>query len=340
MSQHWKYLGALALALSSSCNADLADGNPCHAIIHAQCDKATSCSQPSASSCYSRLQGFESNCKASASAARSCAADLDNQACGDTTLPASCSAAMSDFFSAASYNGTTGGSRGSGGSYSSGGIGGAHSTGGIGGTHTTGGSSAKPTTTSTCSATIPTSSGNMTVSSDYVTEGSLHGFAFTYRGSTSNSTTCITPSCNDSGCTPQFKNGSAICAAGTVTKDTTLNSSAGVGFYINQNQSDSSIRYVTIPSSVTIATYSGSGAGNAYMRANVHDTSGNDYCVDVGNWMPSTPIPITRFNTACSGNSGSYASAATQVEQVMVYVSASSAVDRPFDFCLTSVTIQ
>jgi hypothetical protein len=190
-----------------------------------------------------------------------------------------------------------------------------------------------------CAGEIPTASGSLTVSSGYVTSGQLHGFGFAYRGTSSNSTTCIYPDCTEAGCTPAFRDGSAICATGIVTKDSSYNSVAGLGVYVNQRQADSAISYLTIPKSITIGTYTGNSAANAYLRVSVIDTSGNDYCVDAGDWESGTPIPITLFNTACWNGSGESASASTRVKEVAVYVFSSATADRSFNYCVTDIRI-
>jgi hypothetical protein len=111
-------------------------------------------------------------------------------------------------------------------------------------------------TGASCDGGVPTAEGKLSVRDNFVTAGSLHGYgsAWTWVGSDSNATACITPACTASGslqvtavlsngvapltaepvsCSPAFPP-SALCTAGTVTADPTYNQVAGVGFNINQ----------------------------------------------------------------------------------------------------------
>jgi hypothetical protein len=139
MRQYSKFIGVFALVLLNGCKADLADGNPCHAIVHTLCDLAASCNWPNADHCVDYSATFEASCGASADAARSCASDLEDLGCG-TENPASCTAIDPVFFpptdnSGGSDNG--GGSSNFGGGSSS--VGGSRSSGGstgVGGSRT------------------------------------------------------------------------------------------------------------------------------------------------------------------------------------------------------------
>ena len=75
------------------CNADLAGGNPCYAVILADCGWADKChklpSGKSASDCRDDSKTFIENCTVSIADARSCSSDIDSESCTDP-LPASC----------------------------------------------------------------------------------------------------------------------------------------------------------------------------------------------------------------------------------------------------------
>ncbi|HWZ88606.1 MAG TPA: hypothetical protein VNW92_07145 [Polyangiaceae bacterium] len=93
--------GSLVVLAFVGCNADLADGNPCHAILHAYCDRAERCNllpagATDSASCLSQAAGqpFNANCSLSASSARTCSSDIDASGCQDLQAPGSCSPAF------------------------------------------------------------------------------------------------------------------------------------------------------------------------------------------------------------------------------------------------------
>lgn len=222
-----------------------------------------------------------------------------------------------------------GGSQGTGGFISTGGVV------GTGGTNGTGGA------TISCSGlTIPTVAGKLSVSSPwaYVTVGPLHGWGDAYTWLTSNSTTCITPTCGN-GCTPSIGT-TSLCAAGIVTADATNNSAAGIGMSLKQTET-SSLGSIQISGSITLTdSISSSSTGNLALRAELIALDGTSFCVEAGHWTSGVSIPIGAFNTACWDNSGTYASASTAVAKVALIVPSSVTEDRPFSFCLTNVTVQ
>jgi hypothetical protein len=117
------WIGALFLIPATvHCTADLADGNPCRAIVHAICDRFQRCSalgSKSVMECVDDGQTAEdmNDCKVSTDNARSCASDLSGLSCGATTVPASCEdiAFDSDLPTAIALgNGSSGGQQGNG----------------------------------------------------------------------------------------------------------------------------------------------------------------------------------------------------------------------------------
>ncbi len=69
MLQRLKCLSLMGFGLLCACNADLADGNPCHAIIHAECDLEVKCQLPGSENCLSNWSQFESDCSVAPDAA-------------------------------------------------------------------------------------------------------------------------------------------------------------------------------------------------------------------------------------------------------------------------------
>jgi hypothetical protein len=203
-----------------------------------------------------------------------------------------------------------------------------------GSTLTTGGTAA-----TSCAWTIPTQTCNLAIDTKgYITAGSLNGYTFAWKSETSNGTTSVNSPCISTNCAPPSVT-SAICVTGNVTADTTFHSAAGLGFYLSQN-SGGTVGATAIPNSITITTYAGSGTGNSFLRVQLTDNVGNDYCVMENTWVSGASIPITRFNTACWNNSGTYATSSMPFQELDLIVPSTGSGDRPFDFCLLDVTIQ
>jgi hypothetical protein len=100
--------GVFAALAALSCNADLADGNPCHAIVHAMCDRLERCNllpagASDSASCQDQNNGlpFNADCNYSGGDARTCASDIDSATCDSVAAPDSCASAFgsSDPFS-------------------------------------------------------------------------------------------------------------------------------------------------------------------------------------------------------------------------------------------------
>jgi hypothetical protein len=112
------------------------------------------------------------------------------------------------------------------------------------------------TTGPSCDGAMPTADGKLNVTDNYVTAGLLHGYgsAWTWIGTDSKATACITPTCTAPGslqvtavmgngvspltaepvsCAPAFAP-STLCTSGTVTADPSYSQTAGIGFNLNQ----------------------------------------------------------------------------------------------------------
>lgn len=199
---------------------------------------------------------------------------------------------------------------------------------------TTGGAA----TSASCNGkTPPTATGTLSVSSGYVTTGTLKGYGFTWVGDQSNSTTCVTPTCNTNGCLPLF-GATALCGAGTVTADTSYNSVVGIGFNLNQDSKGDTPGNVAAPSNVTVTATVGSGTGDAHARIQLVDSTGASYCVDAGAWTSGTAISIGSFNTKCWDGSGTPLDPTAQLQAIDIIVPSDSLADRDFSICLTGVT--
>jgi len=192
--------------------------------------------------------------------------------------------------------------------------------------------------TVSCSATPPTATGTLSVASGYVTAGTLKGYGFTWKGDKSNATTCITPTCNTTGCLPAFGT-SALCGAGVVTADTTYNSVCGIGMNLNQTSDGSAPATVAMGATITITATVGTGL--EYARIQISGDSG-DYCVAAGSWSSGSPIPVGSFNKTCWDTTAAGAAAltaGTTVKAVHLLFPSDATVDHPFSACLTGVSM-
>lgn len=118
------------------------------------------------------------------------------------------------------------------------------------------------TSTVTCNTlTLPTASGSLTVTSGYVTQGTLKGYGFSWMSDKPSSGTCVIPACGTSGCLPAFGN-SALCAAGIVAPDSTYNTNAAVGMNLNQSIAGGTPGTIAAPASITVSATKGSDLGD------------------------------------------------------------------------------
>lgn len=214
------------------------------------------------------------------------------------------------------------------------------STGGAKPTSTTGGSGTTTTQPAACqSLTPPTGTGTLGVSSGYVTAGSYKGYGFTWVGDKSlKDSTCVTPTCGDTGCKPAF-GATSLCAAGVVAADPDYNSIVGIGFNLNQASSGANTPG-TVPagSSVTVGATLGSGTGDAAARIQLSVLEGTTevpYCAEAGSWTSNTAIDITSFNTACWDNSGTALAAGANIVAVHIVVPSNATAANDFSICLT-----
>ena len=220
-----------------------------------------------------------------------------------------------------------------------------------------------------CDGDVPTAEGGLVVNDNYVTVGSLHGYAaaWAWVGSTSSAIACAAPTCtvpdsfqfapiNGEGvapltsevvsCSPAFPP-TALCTAGAVTADPTYLSTAGLGFNLSQDTGNdggvdaNSVDGITISQSITITVEkSGAFAGNSALRVELTDSNGHYYCALEGKWTSGVAIPITQFNTHCWNNSGTFATPSMLFRRVDILVPSSASMDEQFAYCLTNVSLQ
>jgi hypothetical protein len=215
-----------------------------------------------------------------------------------------------------------------------------------------------------CNATIPEAVGNLTVSGEYVTVGPLHGYGsvWAWEGTDSQATICVLPSCTSGdamfftasgfgvspftaeavSCSPDLGT-SALCAAGSMSADSSYASVVGIGFNFNQNLVDGGdaggVGTLAITDSITVTTALFGGAvGNSALRLQLTDADGNYYCVEAGAWQSGTPIPISKFKQACWGGSGSDTAAFPGIlARRLDVIVPGTTFDRDFSYCLTDL---
>ena len=222
---------------------------------------------------------------------------------------------------------------------------------GVGGSGNTGnpgqGGSGNTGNTPSCGSVLPTATGSLSVTSGYVTVGTLKGYGFAWKGDKSNASTCVIPTCGSTGCTPAFGT-SALCATGVVAADTTFNSIAGVGFNFNQSQAGGTGSEMTVsaPANVVVDAQLGSGTGDSNARIQIVSGVGataKNYCVKEGTWSSGTPIPITSFNTSCWDTTLAGAeplAAGAAITSIDIVIPSADVSDRPFAVCLKNVQFQ
>jgi hypothetical protein len=137
-----------------------------------------------------------------------------------------------------------------------------------------------------------------------VTDGSFSGYGFTFTYSSSGAPVTITPSCTDTGCTPQLT--APLCASGIISADVTYNSGAGLGFNLNQAQTTSD---GSAPPALP-ATLTGNGLvvdftnhANTQLTVQLSDGT-NFWCYMLTGLAGPISIPWKSFNSACWDDSG------------------------------------
>ena len=182
---------------------------------------------------------------------------------------------------------------------------------------------------------MPTATGSLSVlSNGYVSSTYYEGFAYTWVGGKSISSTCITPNCGSGTCTPAFGS-SALCAAGSLPGDTTYNSVVGFGLNLYQaNSLGAPQQTISAPSSLTVSF---TKSGTAQLRIQISNST-TSWCYDLSARTSPTTISISSFNTACwDPTTGTYLTAGTAIQSIdMVVPSGLSAVT--FADCLTGLT--
>jgi len=201
---------------------------------------------------------------------------------------------------------------------------------GLGGTLASGGSTAGTITSSCAYLTPPTAPGQMVITAgNYVTLGSLQGYAFTWP-----SDSCVNPACDQTGCSSPFSS-TAICAAGIVAADPTFASTMGIGFSLNQPFEVATTNTVASPDTIAVSY---TNPGGSPLRAQVWQESSNTYyCVDSSQFHSGEPIPISKFNTKCWDNSGTSLTAGTPISSIGLYVPSSDTQSRSWSACMTGV---
>jgi hypothetical protein len=197
-----------------------------------------------------------------------------------------------------------------------------------------------PSTGPACDAGAPTADGQLTIADGYVTVGSLHGYVDSWANPGKDSAPEVIS------CSTPVAGPTALCMAGAITADSSYGATAGIGFYLNQDVGARdpdggaiNLGTITIPNTLQVFITKSGGAlnGNNSVRAQLIDDSGTAYCY--GGSLDA-PIPITKFNTACWNNTGTYATATTAFTELQIMVPSAAASEQDFSYCLTNVVVQ
>ena len=153
-----------------------------------------------------------------------------------------------------------------------------------------------------CGLVPPEATGNLEVSTNYIQGKGVHGYGgpWAWKGDGSQATICATPLCTTSDsfgfvavdqfggaplsaepvvCTPTLPP-SALCIAGSMTKDPSYYSMAAVGMNLNQDVAGT-LQGLAITESITVSTRLMNNAkGNSALRLQLVDMDGNFYCVE------------------------------------------------------------
>jgi hypothetical protein len=181
-----------------------------------------------------------------------------------------------------------------------------------------------------------TGTGTLVAMNGFVTSGTWKGYAFTSTSGATPSTT-IMPVCDLMGAAPCFKaSGATLCASGTVAMDATFNSTAGLGFNVNQLASTTAASpvagSVATSGSGVVITISGFISG---MRAQIQNAAKVQWCAPLTG--ATTTIPWGMFNTMCYAAAPPPAGAfavGMPIEDVGIVLPSLAASSVPFAFCL------
>jgi hypothetical protein len=249
---------------------------------------------------------------------------------------------------------------------------GAWSDGGAGKAPGTGcGSSAKPDArfvatadggaATACGLEPPAATGNLNVSNSYIQGKGVQGYGgpWAWKGDVSQATLCATPLCTTSDafgfvavdtfggapftaepfqCTPALLP-SALCIAGSMTRDPSYLSMAAVGMNLNQDAAGT-VHGLAINETITVTTQLMSDAkANTALRLQLVDMDGNYYCVPAQGWKSGEPIPITKFRKQCWDSSVPDAAAhvGVQARHLDVFVPG-ALTDQEFSFCMLDLS--
>jgi hypothetical protein len=133
---------------------------------------------------------------------------------------------------------------------------------------------------------------------------------------------------------------SALCIAGSMTRDPTYYSVVGVGMNVNQDPASGNVQGLAITESVTVTTaLVGSAKGNSALRLQLVDMDGNFYCVEAGAWTSGVPTPIASFRKQCWDSSvpNAAAPAGTQARRVDVFLPG-ALTNQEFSYCLVDLS--
>jgi hypothetical protein len=169
----------------------------------------------------------------------------------------------------------------------------------------------------------------------YVQGTGYHGYAWTAAGTAGLAST-IAPA--DFSTTVSA---SRLCVSGSVAPDATFGGFAMLGVNLNQDSAANSPVNAYTPAGTSV-TVSVTNTGGSPLRVQIQAPGGDTdatqrWCANLTGSGGS--ILLSSFNTACSDNSGSYYTAGTALQNIMIMVPGNDATAVSFNFCLNALSI-
>ncbi|HEX3775489.1 MAG TPA: hypothetical protein VHV51_13550 [Polyangiaceae bacterium] len=173
----------------------------------------------------------------------------------------------------------------------------------------------------------------------YFYSGELHGYTYVFSSGDQTLGTQITPA--------NFMNASndgQLCVNGTVAKDPTFASTAGIGVNLNQSAIGSVPAQSLIPTGTGLSvTLTNPGGSPLRVQLNAGSSGTTYYCANVS--VPTTgsksfTLPWSAFTTDCFDvpPTGAAFQPSVGVTSVSFAVPGSSSAGTPFNFCVTAVS--
>ncbi len=192
---------------------------------------------------------------------------------------------------------------------------------------------------------VNTSSSCLSVNNNYaINEGpELAGYAYTFttqQGNNDLSVASISPSCDQTGCSPPFPS-NALCASGVVPASPNRGIVAGIGFNVSQPETSYNLSpaySTTLPSDSLQATLLVNTIGGLLLNIRFIGVDGTVFCQDIRAGDHTSSVNIS-WSPSCSSDSAANMSPSTPITAIQLVVPSDDSRDIAFDFCLLCIGI-